>query len=65
MSDNKFTQAIKSAQAEMATWSDEKRASVQLEGTDKYLEQARRLKKTGDQGEDLWQENHNTEQRSS
>lgn len=38
----KFKDEINSAKAEIATWSDQKLSSVQLEGIDTYFQQEKR-----------------------
>lgn len=48
MSRDKFKRAIESAQAEVATWTEEKRLSVQLEGADIYLERAKQAQQAPD-----------------
>lgn len=38
-----FKEEIRSAKAEMEKWSEQKKASIRLEGTDKYFDQQQRL----------------------
>ena len=49
----KFKDEILSAKAEIATWTELKLSSVQLEGTDKYLQlEKRRLEAESSQNEE-------------
>ena len=42
MSEIDFKEEIRSAKAEVEKWSEQKKASVRLEGTDKYFDQQQR-----------------------